>query len=129
MRALVLLLLAPALLLGCRDAIVDAPLDPGGAPVTEPDPAQFYVKGPAALTVGTEAVYRAEIVLGASSYHWQLAGSIDAVSGIVETLDGLNRLLHVTAVRHGAVTLVVQARDAEGRLMAVSHKDVRVRDA
>lgn len=128
MRVRFLLLLAPALLLGCRDAIVDAPLDPG-APVTESDPAQFYVKGPAALTVGTEAVYRAEIVLGASSYHWQLAGSIDAVSGIVETLDGLNRLLHVTAVRHGAVTLVVQARDAEGRLMAVSHKDVRVRDA
>ena len=129
-RLLICTLLLLALsAMGCRDALVDAPLDPVD-PIdtpTEPQTPTLFVKGPSTMTLGASARFKGEIVEGAASYAWRYeAYSSGEITGTSASDGTYDRLFTATATSPGLVVLVVQVLDRDGVLLAEATKLVTV---
>ncbi len=125
-RAPLLLLVGFFVLAGCRDALVDEPLQadpPAETPTSQEN--SIYLKGPSALRIGATANYRAEPIEEAVRYEWSQTSINDGeVSGLSD--DPLLRLFDVTGVSSGTVRLYVQALDANDAVLGVGTKTVLV---
>lgn len=125
-RLLLLMLVGGFALTGCRDALVDEPLQ-AEPPPSEPTAQEnaIYLKGPAALQIGATGNYRAEPVEGAVRYDWaQTSINNGEVSGV--STDPRLRLFELTGVSSGTVRLSVQALDAENHVIGIGTKTVLV---
>jgi hypothetical protein len=123
-RLTLLLALAAALVgtAGCRDVLVDPPPTPANPDA--PGAPSMYLKGPTTLLLAAEAGYRAEPVAGVHHYEWRSSGE-----GYVALRfpAGDTRLPVGVADTPGTLQLIVEARDAEGRVLARGTKTVTIR--
>lgn len=122
MRPLVLLAGLVALA-GCREAIVDAPLDPlPAAPTVQPAP--LYIKGVGDEMVVLDRAYlRAEPLPTAVSYVWDAVG--EAQVEMQESPSWRTPVLR--PITPGTLTLRVLAYDADGAIVGRGTRSLFVR--
>ncbi len=123
--AALILAVAGLALVGCREAVVEP------EPIVEPEPVQnppadvarLYIKGGATMRLFAQGDFRAEAADGAARYDWVASGDGD----LAGTPTGeAGRLQRFRAVREGPLTLVVRARDAEGRVIGEGRREMAV---
>ena len=94
---------------------------------TEVNLRNLYIKGPSLLNVSDVADFRAEPLPGgvAARYFWGLSGGGDVA---IAPLDpgGMERLIKVTGVKTGYLTLSVAALDAEGNKVAYGSRTIYI---
>lgn len=112
--------------LGCRDALVDEPLQPGAQtpPADSSTQNTIYLKGPEELQVDETRNYRAEPLQGAVEYRWSMVGGLGGVTGV--TSDPLLRVYDITGVSAGIVQLSVRAYGEDDEVLGVGSKTVTV---
>lgn len=109
---------------GCRDVLVDPSSPIPQAPPATGDVPSIYLKGPTSLPVNAEANYRAQLVAGVDHYEWRAMG--DGEVSIRFPYGGDTRLPVVTGQGVGAVDLIAEAYDSDGRLIALAAKNVAI---
>ncbi len=127
-RSVPVLLLAALCLIGCRDSLVDEPLDTAESPETEETGARpIYLKGPETIILGDSREFRVEPIQEATRYSWEIHDSSSGrLSGHLEAdNEGRDRIFLAEATRTGYVYLRVSVFD-DTSLIGVARKAVRI---
>lgn len=125
-RAPLLLLIGLIALVGCRDTLVDEPIQPDTPPTAPTQTARpIYIKGPGVLGVGIAGDFYAERLLEAVRYDWS-QDSVDRGQVSGSPNDASQRRFELTGVRSGTVRVTVLALDASNRVIGRGTRTISV---